>query len=160
MCVCVFCVCRTTDGHCRVLSLWKPLYLPEGQERGVCARHGEYTYITPPYFTRNRTSMACRQSSRTPVCPTLLLAVVKKNMYICPRCFTELQNHTVKNSLLQSVWGSKMLSVLEQDVYFLNFFTGLDITTNCGLKGHFHREKHVCEILSTKWSKQPTSEDT
>lgn len=42
-----------------------------------------------------------------------------------------------------------MLSVLEQDVYFLNFVTGLDVTTSCGPKGHFHGAKHVFEILAT-----------
>lgn len=35
--------CRTTDGHCRVLSLWKSLKLPEEQERGVCAQLSEST---------------------------------------------------------------------------------------------------------------------
>lgn len=38
-----FCVCRTTVGHSRVLSLRKSLHLPEEQERGVCGQDGEST---------------------------------------------------------------------------------------------------------------------
>lgn len=37
--------CRPTDGHCRVLLLWKSLQLPEEQERGVCAQPSKSTDI-------------------------------------------------------------------------------------------------------------------
>lgn len=86
-CVCALtlvitiCVCRTTDGHCRILSLWKSLHLPEGQERGVCAQHSEstkYGVMIAAFHAENRTSKACGQSSHISVWPTLLFALEKK----------------------------------------------------------------------------------
>lgn len=65
-------------------------------------------------------------------------------------------SHTYKmihlKALLQSVWGSKMLSGLKQDVHFLHFFTGLDTNTN-GASGVII----VYEMLCTNDKKHPTN---
>lgn len=107
------------------------------------------TWKMKPYFTRNTTSVACKHSSQTPVCPTLqlLLAVEKKQK--SPLCAA--RNYKIIHSKthfcnLFEVWRCYLFS--SRTFSFLNFFTSLDMTKNCSLKGHFHRAKHVYECLN------------
>lgn len=138
------CLCRTTDGHCRVLSLRQSLYLPKEQEGGVCAQHGEVANAIKDgalIFHTWLFTHACVPHTSASPCNW------EKNKST-PSCYMQLHNYTLKKSLLLSVWGLKVLSALKQDIYFLNFATSLDITKNCRLKVIF-KEQNMSMNFST-----------
>lgn len=80
VCCCLF--LRATDGHCRVLSLWKPVSFPQEKKRRVHTQPGKFT----------TTGVLCKQDSHLDVkkkkkvtssisLTLIMLSVLMQNIY-------------------------------------------------------------------------------